>query len=273
MKPMQTQDQSSLLSGLRAWLRSASARRGAALALVATLVCTLTGPFNTFGAGSIGERFCYWSVVILISWGCAEFAMRLGRRSGVRNLILREVLTIAAFMTVFLPLLLFWTRHWFPQQVSEAQSLTPYVLGVLAVCLAMSVLRRFVGNMPQGDLPGENGVTPRLLRRLPDYDTGQILRLVGDGHHVHVVTDRSSFDLRMRFSDAVQEMEGVPGFRAHRSHWVAERAIRSADLRKGRPVLILSNRDEVPVSASYQADLEAAGILVPAARGIGTASA
>ncbi|MEP4197222.1 MAG: LytTR family DNA-binding domain-containing protein [Aliishimia sp.] len=101
----------------------------------------------------------------------------------------------------------------------------------------------------------------RFVRRLPEEFVGQILRLSGDGHYVNVSTTQGPFDVRIRLSDAVEEMDCDAGFLVHRSHWVAREAIRDAKKERGRPVLILKTGDTVPVGAKYRSQLEEAGIL------------
>ena len=81
------------------------------------------------------------------------------------------------------------------------------------------------------------------------------------GHIVRVITNVGTFDLRMRFSDAVDEVSEITGICAHRSHWVALAEIAETITVKGRPFLVLSNGDMVPVSRKYEPDLGVLGVL------------
>jgi DNA-binding LytR/AlgR family response regulator len=82
-----------------------------------------------------------------------------------------------------------------------------------------------------------------------------------DGHIVRVVTDAGIFDLRMRFTDAIEEVLELDGVCTHRSHWVVLTEIANVGTVNGRSCLLLSNGDEVPVSRKYQPELEMRGIL------------
>ncbi|MDK3017139.1 LytTR family DNA-binding domain-containing protein [Pseudodonghicola flavimaris] len=102
---------------------------------------------------------------------------------------------------------------------------------------------------------------PRLMRRLPETFAGPILRLSSEDHFVDVVGAEGHHRLRMRLTDAIDEMDTVDGYCSHRSHWVARVAIEGVEREGGRIFLRLVNGDRVPVSRTYKPDLEAAGIL------------
>jgi hypothetical protein len=102
---------------------------------------------------------------------------------------------------------------------------------------------------------------PRLMRRLPDGSEGPILRLSANGHFVEVHLPKETHTLRMRFTDAIDEMDGVPGDCCHRSHWVTFAAVTGVERDNGRVFLTISNGELVPVSRTYRARMEAAGFL------------
>jgi hypothetical protein len=103
---------------------------------------------------------------------------------------------------------------------------------------------------------------PRLYRRLSASTTGPILRLSGKDHHVEVVTPEARETLRLRLSDAIDEMDPVEGYCTHRSHWVARTAIETVDRSQpGKIFIVMINGDRVPVSRKYRPELEAEGLL------------
>jgi DNA-binding LytR/AlgR family response regulator len=77
------------------------------------------------------------------------------------------------------------------------------------------------------------------------------------------VTDRGTETLRLRLSDAIDEMEPVEGLCTHRSHWVALAAITASERRQGKLFVRLSNGERVPVTRTYAPKLEAAGVIPP----------
>jgi hypothetical protein len=101
----------------------------------------------------------------------------------------------------------------------------------------------------------------RLYERLPAGTTGMILHLSARDHFVDVELAGALISLRMRFSDAVAEMDGVAGMITHRSHWVAKEAITGVLREEGKMYLILETGRRVPVSRSARTRLEDEGIL------------
>ena len=91
-------------------------------------------------------------------------------------------------------------------------------------------------------------VLPRLLRRIePEYQ-GEIWAITVRDHYVDVQTSLGKVSLLMRFSDAVEEVDGVPGGQVHRSHWVAWAGVGSVARDGGKVTLQLRNGDQIPVS-------------------------
>ncbi len=243
--------------------------------LAVSVLCAISGPFNTYGLGSFWARLIYWGGAIVSSWGVAELAMTVVRRIKPAPVFWREAITIAIFVPVYLPILLFWTDLAFPQQTEARYSAARMGTYILVICVTISFLRHALQTVIVRHLAPpekETRKAPALIRRLPKGFKGKVLRLSGDGHFTKVGTTEGDFDIRMRLRDAIDEMDGVTGFSTHRSHWVAVEAIARQGTRKGRPVLILTDGTEVPVSAKYQLQLEEAGVL-KAARGMATANA
>lgn len=103
---------------------------------------------------------------------------------------------------------------------------------------------------------------PRLYSRLPEVGPERITRLTVKDHYVHVCLDNGiEHRLLMRFADAVNEMDGAPGFCTHRSHWVSKCAAVRAERRGHKEILVLDCGLEVPVSKTYRNNLVAAGFL------------
>jgi DNA-binding LytR/AlgR family response regulator len=100
-----------------------------------------------------------------------------------------------------------------------------------------------------------------ILRRLPLERRGRLVRLAVQDHYVEVHTERGMHLLLMRLSDAIDEAEGVPGLRVHRSHWVALESIAAARREGGRVVLVLRDGATVPVSRAHVTELREAGVL------------
>ncbi|MDG1472772.1 MAG: LytTR family DNA-binding domain-containing protein [Ascidiaceihabitans sp.] len=228
-----------------------------------SVLFAIAGPFGTYEAGDFGERLLYWMVLIAISLVDAICIKALISKYFARfSFLTRECLVILAMTAVFTAFLQVWTQAAFPGLTVSPPGYLLLASEVLVICAALSVIIYWV---PQIARPAEQQESvaqqPRLARRLPHDFSGQILRLTVNGHIVLVVTSQGSFDLRMRFADAVEEIAGLTGYFTHRSHWVNQSAVSHVIMRKGRPVLVMKNQDEVSVSRKYQTNIEAAGLL------------
>lgn len=102
------------------------------------------------------------------------------------------------------------------------------------------------------------GAISRLLRRLDADASGPLIRLEALDHFVTAVTARGHYQLRMRFADAVAELDPALGLVTHRSHWVALDAVTDAARVRGRWILTMSDGAQVPVSRKFQPDVEQA---------------
>ncbi|MDC0738772.1 LytTR family DNA-binding domain-containing protein [Cognatishimia sp. SS12] len=226
---------------------------------------------------AFAPRALYWLIIVSSSIVLGYFGHALARLvAGPDETAVVQLLS-GAFGTVFVATDVWLVRHLF--QTSEgAQMGYQALLGnvgfvffaVVAVRIGIMQVHRAQGHdtepekmapsmreAPEEDAPA---ATPRLMQRLPAHIGGQILRLTADNHFVEVVSTQGATSLRMRFRDAIAELDGIAGSVVHRSHWVAHDAISGVDKTHGKLVLRLRNGDEVPVSRSYRAELEAADL-------------
>jgi len=235
-----------------------------ALIVVCSITVSLAGPFGTYNHVDLPTRLFYWLVNIcsgiVVARTVRSFAGRLLTPLGA---VLREAAVLVTITAILSPVIYLWTLFWLHPDQSGTFGFWPLAAIILVICVMVSVMRYclpkmgHVGSMPEVAEPERT----RLSRRLPKNVDQTVLRLTADGHVVHVITAHQQFELRMRFADAVEEMDLVQGHCTHRSHWVAQAAIAGTETVNGRPVLILCNGDRVPVSRKYQPGLEAAGIL------------
>jgi DNA-binding LytR/AlgR family response regulator len=59
-----------------------------------------------------------------------------------------------------------------------------------------------------------------------------------------------------RFSDAVRHLPDSLGMQVHRSHWVADKAVRGLVVNGQRMQVELSNGTQVPVSRTFRSAVE-----------------
>ncbi len=240
--------------------------RVALLATLTLFVATM-GPFGTYAEGNFPDRLVYWTVSIALSVLIARGLIAVQRRhfSKVRT-IWRETMLCVGMTAFYTPVLTVWTHLFFPGARDLPPAISTLAVYVLAICACISVLRHGVpywvalhyGLERKEDKAPE---PPRLLDRLEPEKRAPVQRLSVDGHTVIVVMDGKEAKLRMRFGDAVQEMEVVDGFLTHRSHWVAASAVKTVRIgAKGRPEVVLKSGDVVPVSRKHEAALQERGL-------------
>ena len=193
------------------------------LVLLISFLFTLAGPFGTFRTGLFLERFGYWFVLngvsLSIALGVKSVSMNF---FNPRTVIERECLIVLITTLLFTPFLWYWTTMMFPGLADDPPSILWMGGGVLLICASISAILCNVPLVIKFENPTirtKQGQA-RIVKRLPENFDGKIVRLSVDGHIVRVVTDAGIFDLRMRFTDAIEEVLELDGVCTHRSHWV-----------------------------------------------------
>ncbi len=97
-------------------------------------------------------------------------------------------------------------------------------------------------------------------QRLPYEKRGALVRLEAQDHYLKVVTQAGEALILQRLSDALTELSGFDGLRVHRSHWIARDQVQKVSRREGKVILTLTDGAEVPVSRTYRAAVEEAGL-------------
>ncbi|MEJ6403705.1 LytTR family DNA-binding domain-containing protein [Yoonia sp. 2307UL14-13] len=220
-------------------------------------IMAFIGPFGSFDALSLPVRILYWVPVILganifvrlSSWIIAVFAVRTGSARWY-------VLNTLTFAGLFAPVVWAYSALFSPDLRNAAGFLffagNVFGLSVILSALVYAMTRDVEEHVPR----------PRLYDRLPDDVTGSVMRLTVDDHYVEVfLDDGTRHRLLMRLSDAIAEMDGLPGFCTHRSHWVATAHVSRAAREKNKDYLMLADGAKVPVSRTYRDDVVAAGFL------------
>jgi len=214
-----------------------------------------SGPFGSYMSMSLPVRFLYWSTIvassiILVSViKCLLYALR--PNTGFWQ---HALLTSGIFSLIYTPLVHIGTRVFF--KASEIYILPVRNLFVMVFAISVSI-HAIKYSLTAGSRQNQ----PRLMRRLPEEIRAPILRLTVRDHHVDVFTEKGEVELRLRFADAVEEMEGVDGLCVHRSHWVTVAAVTGSERANGRIFLILRDGSKVPVSRKYRDNVASRGLI------------
>jgi hypothetical protein len=227
-----------------------------------SIIAAIAEPFQTHLIRPYSVLVLYWVVIV----GLSLFGGRVLRKGVERGMAGRpdwlvELVSIIVLVAVLTPAIrLVSPLIVGPQAHVNMPSAPLLALYVFSVAMPVAAFRRF-RNRLRAAAQEPADAAPRLLQRLPEQVRAPVLRLSSNNHHVEVVTEAGREVIRMRLSDAIAEMEPVPGYGTHRSHWVAAAAIDGVEQEGHRTVLRLVNGDRVPVGKKYRPDLESAGIV------------
>ena len=254
-------DQTSWLGGLAT---KASSFFMLYLWLAVTLTAAISGPFGTFTQFDFTTRLAYWALIAAVSILVPKPIQSIVRDRFSERPKWQVELVLIVIITPILTAAI-WTITPRVLGVDPSEIPSPMVLAgfVLVIAIVVIALQRVWDRV----VPPAVGVSPaklaepRLFLRLSEEMRGEVYRLTGRDHLVEVVTSGGTQTVRMRFADAIAEIEPVQGHCSHRSHWVARAAIKEVERDSGKVFLRLANGDRIPVSRKYRPDLEEAGIV------------
>lgn len=248
-----------LLSAIPPWTR----RLTADLALWAAIgvVMAFLGPFQTANQ-PLAERFVYW-LCCMVGGGIIGIlvdaaVLRWVRRFWPRLLMVSGLMTppVAALVGLV-------QRALYGRAVTGGQVTAP-LFQVFIVCFAAMCLRQLVWSSPAGIEPAApetpSDPTETFRRRLSARRReAAIYAVEAEDHYLRVHTDAGQELIAGRFADALEELREAPGFRTHRSWWVAAAAIDQVRWRRGGGEVRLVCGLEAPVSRTHAPALKQAG--------------
>lgn len=245
---------------LREWIETPAARpirRAGGPALLTIGVALLLATVGAFGLGRLSfaprlaVMLAYSAIAAIVAGVCWQAARRwraerLGWAGASLALAFLMTAPVAAFAW-----LVAWALH-------GRAAVAPYpklILMTFAVSAAACLLR---GAIARPATPRE--AEPRLFARLPvALRYAELWAVQGEDHYVRFITADGEALVHMRLGEAVAALKAVPGQQVHRSWWVAERGVARAIRSGGRPVLMLKNGRDVPVSRTYRRALREQG--------------
>ena len=113
----------------------------------------------------------------------------------------------------------------------------------------------------QNETSEKRAVAPDFFRRVPPALGRDLLALEMEDHYLRIHTVLGSDLILLRLRDALAELGPTRGRQVHRSWWVAEGAVVSAERSAGRTLLVLRNGLSMPVSKSFHEQVKEAGWL------------
>ncbi|MBV0911724.1 LytTR family DNA-binding domain-containing protein [Anianabacter salinae] len=235
-----------------------------------TPILVIAGPFGTYDKSILIQSALFWGLVI----GLSILFVTMLRVLAAQIVPGRSEARRVAFVTGGMFLLMTPIVIALDASIFGVRPEVPrIVMSVALVSAALGALRLFLhrtGAIPAtvmilseeasvpAPVPPPPVAAPRLLARLACGDA-HILALSARSHYVTVRTNHGPETVLLRFSDALEELEGLDGLRIHRSHWVARAAVRHADMGPQKATVRLTDGTVLPVSRTYRDSVEAAG--------------
>lgn len=226
------------------------------------MAVAVAGPFGSYGVLTLAERVLFWTptiglAVMIGSVIRAYVYGALGLHGKLSGSALIAVLTCA----VLCPPLDLLFGAVFPPLFSSLNGMVEVVLLVASLSLGFCAIR--VSAAPAAEPPAKPVAepapvhTPRLMRRLDHDKRGEIWAISVRDHYVDVHTSLGKSSLLMRFSDAMDEVNCLPGAQVHRSHWVAWAGVGSVCREGGKMILHLKNGHQLPASRNNRDKVDA----------------
>lgn len=239
------------------------------------LLAILVGPFGTYEAMTFWQRAMFWSLDVLGGMAIIVpilhvfFASRLVASVPPWPRFLLGV-ALGALPTAGYITILYGTVG----AALEISTPFPLLYGEVAMFSALLLVAEFVfwpavfgahsapaaqaermAPLPTPPAPPTPGPEPQgvaLLARLPQAHRGaRVVSISMQDHYAEVTSTAGTALILMRLGDAIDLLEGCPGARIHRSHWVAQDAV-DAIARNGRRFeLVLNDGRRLPIGNTY----------------------
>lgn len=225
-----------------------------------SVICVVAGPFGTDQVPLV-RRAVYWFgsnlVAIVMSLtiiGAVSRAPVLARLPEMVRLAAGALVFAAAFSGIMtmINITVFGLGRHYPDFFKLF-----WTTALIAIAITIVIYTFQSSRTP---VPSSQSAS-RFLRRLKPGLGHDLVRLAMQDHYVEVHTEKGHQLILMRFADALDELDGIAGWRLHRSHWIAAAGI--ADIKRvdGKTVVVARDGAELPVSRTYLPTLRDAGIL------------
>jgi hypothetical protein len=240
------------------------------------IVMGVIGPFGTYYGTGLGVRLVYFTTTAALIWlqvliiGGLLASFELTQRW---PLLARMALggALAAIPGTFQIIVLnSWLIRPIPWRAAwEIYPQTAFLTIVISVVIGLFMERHLraaadserarVASIPAVDAPKDT--PPDFFRRVPPALGRDLLALEMEDHYLRIHTALGSDLVLLRLRDALSELGPSRGRQVHRSWWVAEGAVASAERDTRRPILVLRNGLRVPVSKTFRDQVKQAGWL------------
>jgi len=210
------------------------------------------GPFGTYESLTFWSRLVFWSVII----AAVGFLMHVGISFALiapslsrfkRALRIGIGVMVGAVPSVGVVI--------FGYRVMVGPGLGadafPFLWAQVASISWLAAMFEYREPPAAGEATPPAPVRTRFHKRLPDGEDHDIISLSMSDHYAEVTTTRGTHLVLIRMADAIAELDGLPGFRIHRSHWIARAHLKEVVTRSKKSFAMLSDGRQLPVSKTY----------------------
>lgn len=264
---------------MREFFRNFAADRHILIDIAVIFLLTFLGPFGSYEELNIAERFVFWTVcvggVALFMGGLIRMCLAHPRLSTLPRMVRIAIGAALGGLpgagVVFFVALIIWPG------VAEAFRFPMIWMQVTIIGFAIGLVRFYGWSRPDrsespsetetgspypaGSDPHEDTAqttfTTRFHRRLPPELGSDIVSLSMQDHYVETTTTQGTHMVLIRLSDAMAELDKLPGHQIHRSHWAAKAHMVDVSRDGSRFQLLLSDGRTLPVSRTYVEPLRA----------------
>jgi hypothetical protein len=231
--------------------------RDVVLLVGAGLFLAVVGPFGSITANPL-TRFLYWPGVIV---GGGVIGISVDELGGRR---FANPWTRWAFdsvvMTPGVCVLVAFASRWAFGPFPVRQVFSGLIWQVFVISVAVMGVRQLVQlrrSPPPAATPQPDAAFRKRLSA--KRREARLIAVKAEDHYLRVFTDAGEELITARFADALAELAAAPGFRTHRSWWVAASAIEGVRWRRGAGEARLSCDLVAPVSRGEAPALKRAG--------------
>ncbi len=231
---------------------------GIGISLIAGIVLTITGPYNTINL-PLHWRFIYWTGLCFAGCLGAMAAEPILSKAGIKAprisiVVLQSILASIVVTTFLIAFEMFQTR---PIRIGNIAKVFFYVWVIGITITGIAHLTEASSNNKNMT---ERSERPSIFERLkPQLRSGTIYALSAEDHYVRVITSNGEDLILMRLSDAIKELGALKGLQVHRSWWVAEGGVKFASKANNKISLELHSGQIAPVSRSNTKSVKEAG--------------
>ncbi len=256
--------------------------------IVASLICTLTGPLGTYAADPYNFRLVFWTGILFVATMYALFCFYTAFNIWPDWSFLKAGFFGGIFFALTYSCFAILVIDQFYGNLQKPSNQTIFMI-VSTSTAAIVILIHWVDVRPrmladaaleaqkneyEAAINNTENDTVRLANPLFDSrsdntflsqlntDMGtSLIRLHMRDHYVETYTDKGMQLIHMRFADAVKALSSFNGLQTHRSHWVNLDEIKTVGKADGKTFFIMTDGAKVPITRNRVKDLKELGIV------------